>query len=265
MKRMSFLLAWVIVFCLSALLVRAADRDAEVAIGALSKSVTAALDAIDRETAKAANSMGQAPIEESRVRDALKSCATIPFAVDCVFIAATGLMVYFEPAQYRRSEGTGVSWDGGFQQCRATGKPVAGKVYKLAEGFAAAVLHQPIFRSGIFAGALSFPIRADVLLGKLGQEAVKGKPRLEVWAMQPDGLIIYDADPGEVGLNLFSDPVYQSYTELLALGKRIAAEKSGSGSYSFLTQGGKQVVSKQAVWSTVGIHGMEWRLVVVSK
>ena len=83
------------------------------------------------------------------------------------------------------------------------------------------------------------------------------------WAMQTDGLILYDPDPEEVGRNLFQDPLYKPYVQLLSLGERIASERSGSGVYEFLGPGLTDPVVKSASWATVGLHGTEWRLVVV--
>jgi hypothetical protein len=81
--------------------------------------------------------------------------------------------------------------------------------------------------------------------------------------MATDGLIHYDPDPEEVGRNLFTDPLYAPYVQLLVLGERIASEKSGTGTYEFLGPGLVDPVVKRAWWATVGLHGAEWRMVVV--
>jgi polar amino acid transport system substrate-binding protein len=47
------------------------------------------------------------------------------------------------------------------------------------------------------------------------------------------------------------------------LGEKIIADRSGHGSYSFqVTEGDKKVVTKDTYWTTAGLHGREWRLVV---
>jgi hypothetical protein len=53
-----------------------------------------------------------------------------------------------------------------------------------------------------------------------------------------------------LGLNLFTDPLYKDYPELIKLGRRIVKEKEGKGFYTFLIHGTKTVVKKQAVWKT---------------
>jgi polar amino acid transport system substrate-binding protein len=47
------------------------------------------------------------------------------------------------------------------------------------------------------------------------------------------------------------------------LGKKIIAERSGHGNYSFqVTEGNKKVVTKNTYWTTASLHGREWRLVI---
>ncbi len=83
------------------------------------------------------------------------------------------------------------------------------------------------------------------------------------WMLTPDGLVAYDRDESQIGKDLFKDLLYQPNPSLLELGKRIIAERSGHGDYSFLvTQANKKVVTKDTYWTTVGLHGREWRLVV---
>lgn len=70
--------------------------------------------------------------------------------------------------------------------------------------------------------------------------------------------ILYDPDTEEIGRMLFDDPIYKPYPHLLDLGRRIAEERTGSGSYEFPAMGGlEEPVRKEANWSTVGLHGTE--------
>jgi len=79
----------------------------------------------------------------------------------------------------------------------------------------------------------------------------------------PPSKVLYDADQHEVGRLLFSDPEYQPFPDLLQLGRRIAAEADGMGTYSYFKAGTSQIMKKDAWWVTVTLHGMEWRLVSV--
>jgi hypothetical protein len=81
---------------------------------------------------------------------------------------------------------------------------------------------------------------------------------VKCWVMQKDGLILYETDPTQTGLNLFTDSLYKDYPELIALGKRMVKEKKGEGFYTFLVHGTKNVVKKRAVWKTVHFFNNDW-------
>jgi hypothetical protein len=55
--------------------------------------------------------------------------------------------------------------------------------------------------------------------------------------------------------------MYQSYPQLLALGKNVVAERSGMGTYVFLNNEHDRNVIKEVYWTSVELHGNEWRLV----
>ena len=83
------------------------------------------------------------------------------------------------------------------------------------------------------------------------------------WLMHLDGLIAYDRDASQIGKYLFEDPLYKSYPSLLDLGKKMITARTGHGYYSFqVTEGNKKVVTKESYWTTAGLQGREWRLVV---
>jgi serine/threonine-protein kinase len=80
--------------------------------------------------------------------------------------------------------------------------------------------------------------------------------------MQTDGLILYDRDPGEVGLNIFTDKFYDPYESLREFSKKIAKQDSGTGKYEFLTKGEKKRVEKTAKWTSVDEFGTKWRIIM---
>jgi basic membrane protein A and related proteins len=85
---------------------------------------------------------------------------------------------------------------------------------------------------------------------------------VDIFLMQPDGLMIYDVDPDQIGRNVFHDPLYQPFPELLALAKKVAVNKKGTGVYRFYQEGSDAPVIKKAYWKTIGRHGAEWRIVI---
>ncbi|MBK8050247.1 MAG: cache domain-containing protein [Anaerolineales bacterium] len=135
--------------------------------------------------------------------------------------------------------------------------PGCSQVYRSPAGFEgmdAGVMLDPV-------GGVALTLRlADWLDAVIGP-ALEGMP-FEVWVMQPDGLILYDANREEVGRNLFVDPLYNEYPSLQELGKRIAAEEAGGGVYTFLREDMQEPVEKTATWTTFDFCGQPWRIVL---
>jgi hypothetical protein len=122
--------------------------------------------------------------------------------------------------------------------------------------------HYPVFTSGGEpAGSISALFSPEYLLSSIVGPISSNLP-VDVFLIQTDGLILYDADPRRIGLNLFTDPTYRPFAGLRALAQRIAVEKEGRGEYPYLEKGSGPAISEVAYWRTVDIHGTEWRLVV---
>jgi hypothetical protein len=79
--------------------------------------------------------------------------------------------------------------------------------------------------------------------------------------MQVDGLMIYDTDPLQQYKNMFTDPAYANYTQLLLLGHHVADFSSGYGTYKFTVDAASPiVVNKECYWTTVSAYGQQWRI-----
>lgn len=231
----------------------------------LRSRVQARLDHLDRSAARAAQGLAQAGLTGLQARrvleDLLKAC---PEAIDVAAVDPAGRMVTMEPTAYRHLEGTDISRQEHMTRLLATRGPVMSQVFRTVEKMDAVDLEQPVLGpDGQMVGSASLLFRPDALLAEVIKVLDAGQGQApEVWAMDLQGRIIYDQDPQEIDRNLFSDPLYQDFPELVALGRRIQAQPAGQGGYSFLAQGGDKVVSKQCQWDSVGLHGTWWRLVL---
>jgi len=79
--------------------------------------------------------------------------------------------------------------------------------------------------------------------------------------MQTDGLMLYDTDPLQQYKNMFTDPAYANYTQLLLLGRHVAQYSSGYGTYKFNVDAASPiVVNKECYWTTVSAFGQQWRI-----
>ncbi len=229
----------------------------------LEKEISGELAGVDAALAVAAKGLSGAGLRGPEAGKILGDlCRSTPHAVDCAAVDGSGRMLTVEPAEYRRFEGADISKQEQVVRLLKTGKPVMSAVIRTVEGFDAVDVEHPVFSPrGELMGAVSVLIRPESLFSAAASGLVRGLP-INVWAMQKDGRIIYDPDQEEIGRMLFDDPLYKPFPRLLSLGEEIAKDKSGSGSYQFLGKGLEKPVEKDAFWTTVGLHGTEWRVVV---
>jgi len=229
----------------------------------LEKETKVTLAKITAAVAAASRDLSGAGLEGPDTREILNNlCGAVPYAVDCATVDLKGRMVTVEPAGYRKFEGSDISKQEQIVLMQKLRRPVMSKVFRAVEGFDAVDIEYPVFSpEGEFTGSVSLLMRPDSLFSTIVTPMVQGLP-VDVWVMQKDGRIIYDADTEEIGRMLFDDPLYESFPELLSLGKTIAKKSSGSGSYEFLGRELKGPVRKDAYWATVSVLGTEWRLVV---
>jgi len=74
--------------------------------------------------------------------------------------------------------------------------------------------------------------------------------------MMPDGTIIYDSDAEQIGRNTFTDPLFQPFSDLLAVAERVKTERSGKGSYEISGR------AREVFWTTVDYQGEEIRILL---
>jgi hypothetical protein len=228
------------------------------------QKITAEFDRLDTALALAARSLAATGLTGDKARAALdKLCSDFDYAVDCAAVDSQGKMVTIEPAPFRKFEGTDISGQKQVKLLRKTGKPVLSDVFRAAEGFQAADAEYPVVTpAGSKLGSVSILFHPEKLLGKIIVPLVRGMS-VNIWVMEKGGLILYDVDTPQIGLNLFTAKLYQPHTSLIRLGRRIAAKPEGKGAYKFQSSAAKKVVEKSAFWQSVSLYGTEWRIVSI--
>ena len=201
--------------------------------------------------------------DETQIRQLLqKNCNDgSPYVIDSAFIDNKGIMKFIEPDQYRRYEGSDISRQEAVITMLKTKKPRMGNSFLSVEGIKSVDIEHPVFSKGKqFLGSVSILIKPDEIIRAVAAPIEKDTG-VNYLVMQKDGLILYETDQKQIGLNSFTDPSYQNYPQLIALGKRMVKEKKGKGFYSFEAQGTKNVVKKIAVWETIPFFNNDWVVV----
>jgi len=228
-------------------------------------AIRAQLQALDQDLAEAARRLSSVDLRSDAARNVIRrlQARRADIVIDTCTVSPQGVMLLVEPAPYRSVEGTDISGQEQIRTLLSTRQPVMSRLFRTVEGVPAVDMEHPVIGAdGSYRGSVSAIFQPWVLIGKCVRDHLEGMP-VEIWAMQPDGRILYDADRHEVGRILFSDPGYQSFPGLLQLGRRIASEPEGSGTYSYFKTGTRHRVHKDAGWVSLTLHGMAWRLVSV--
>ena len=226
------------------------------------QAIDSTLTEIDQDLKAAAKDLASTDLKGDAARKILNDLRKFrPYIVNCSIIDANGIKTTVEPAEYKQFEGADRSDQPYVIALLKTKKPVMSDVYHSAEGIHAISIGYPIFSDkGELLGAVRMLIRYEVFLRPL----VENKP-CKIWVMEKNGLIVYDADPEEIGKNIFSDTMFKLFEDLVSFSKTVALTKNGAGSYSFYAEGlkDKTFVQKIAAWDTAGIYGTEWRVVAM--
>ena len=227
-------------------------------------SVQASLDQMDRDTATAAVKLGSLGMTDNKTRTVLKELALVsPAVIDATAVSKDGIMLTVEPVEYHHVEGSDIRSQEHVARLISTQKPVMSRVFETVEMVNATDIEYPVFTpSGAFNGSASLLFRPVVLLTIAVEEALAGRTA-EVFVVDTDGVVLYDRDPAEIGTNTFSSPEFRDYPELQQVARRMMSEPNGSGEYTFRAQGGTAPVKKTVSWTSVGLHGTEWRVVAV--
>lgn len=135
-------------------------------------------------------------------------------------------------------------------------------IFKTAKGFPAFAIGTPIRRQLKVAGTLLALMKASKVIPiSLSFDPLKSD--YQVWCMQENGYILYDEDPQQVGLFLFTDSMYAKFPELLTFGNQMKQERWGVGHYIFTAKGGIHEVYKIAAWDTIRpLDETNWKIVV---
>ncbi|MDD5593493.1 MAG: cache domain-containing protein [Candidatus Margulisbacteria bacterium] len=229
----------------------------------LQNQIAAELNAMDSDLARAAQQLGTVGLFDASAGILQKIYDDHSAIVDVATVDPEGHLMTIRPARYKSSEGERINEQPHFMEVKRTGQPVMSGMFKTVEGFYAVSLIYPVINlKGQTIGYVSLVFKPDALIGNITKPYIAGLPSVEALAIQKDGRVIYDRDILQIGKMTFSDPVYQNYPDLLELAKKIAAETGGAGTYSFPVGLSGAPVKKATEWTTISLHGVEWRLVV---
>ena len=234
----------------------------------MQSQVNGELDRLDAALQVTCNQLSTAGLQGDQARAVLNTLvANNSLIVNVATADVNDILVAVEPSNYSSIEGEDIKDQEQNIQLHQNMRPAMSNMIPLVEGFPGVVMVAPIFdANGKFIGSLSIVIQPYTLLQASIAPVIEDTP-YSMWSMQTNGTLIFDPDPAQQGKNLLTDPIYTSYPEVQAFTRQVAAEQAGYGTYKYfntnLDDASGRVVSKEAYWTTIGIYGAQWRLVVV--
>ncbi len=236
-----------------------AENDADLIWGFVlaSDAVSANLAAIDRALLNASLALSSAGVEGSQAGEVLEDLTGLgPWVVDCITVDVDGVIVEVAPEEYQEVEGTSIGDQEHIEELISTRRPVGLAYIESVEGIRAMDFASPIFdEEGRFVGAVTVLVNSTELFGAiLAPYQLEGAAK--IWAMMPDGTIIYETDADQIGRNTFDDPLFQPFPEILEMAERVGMERSGRGTYEI------SGTEYELLWTTIDYQGREIRLLL---
>ena len=220
-------------------------------------AVNANLSEIDRALIDASLALSDAGVEGPEAREALDNLTSVgPWVVDCITVDLNGTIVEVMPEEYQYVAGTSIIDQEHIERLLSTRRPVGLAYIESVEGFHAMDFASPIFdEEGRLIGAVTVLVNSTQLFGTvLAPYQPEGSAK--IWAMMPDGTVISDTDAEQIGRNTFNDPLFQAFPDLLAVGRRVEMERSGTGRYEI------SGTTRDVFWTTAGYQGSEIRVLL---
>lgn len=232
-------------------------------LSTLSADLGTSFDTLNIDLANSALHLVSVINDSAAIRNEMQTLfSRTSFVVEFAYINPQGIMQIIEPPLFYPTQGTDISQQSHIIETFQTKLPVLSNSFYAVENFYAAVDIHPILNNGEVLGGITALFLPETILGRLINPIVKNQT-FEIWVMEKGGRILYDQDADEIGRNLFTDPLYADFPELIAAAEKIDAEDSGETMYSFYQTGTTNKVVKRTYWVTYKLYGMEWKLIWV--
>jgi hypothetical protein len=220
------------------------------------------LAAMDTAVNDGAVRIGVLGLNGTGTKGALAKMGDFPWAIDTITVNETGNIISVEPESYKQVIGEDLSDQEHLKRLYSQKVPVMSDVFLSVEGVPAVDIASPVFSpDGKFIGATTMLFNPEPFFVKNTPKKADGTP-WQLMVMQKNGLIVYEPDKRQIGKNAFSDPLFKTFPDLISLAGKMSRERVGNGTYTFIDANGMNV-TKEALWTTVGIRGTEWRLVLI--
>jgi hypothetical protein len=199
--------------------------------------------------------------EESKVRQILRNIdGRYLFIDEALIVSNKGVLDMIEPAKYKSSEGTDVSYQEHIQRLLTKKVPVTSKLFYVVEGYYAIVYTIPVIKNGDILFSLTVLIDPTRLLG-VKLESISKNKDFTFFVLEDTGVVLWDPDSTEVGRNTLTDSLYQQYPEVIKACTKVTQNESGTTSYTFFNTGMNKVDKFDVWWNSTNFIDSHWKIV----
>ncbi|MCB2186126.1 MAG: PDC sensor domain-containing protein [Deltaproteobacteria bacterium] len=224
------------------------------------------LEDLDALVAGAAVSLGQTGLKGRPAEEVLAGlCRQAALASDCAALGPRGLLAARGPAGYQRFTVAELDREPWQKRLREQRRPVLSKLFWTTEGVWGVDLERPVLDAdGQFLGSVSLVFNPARLAGQV-LEPLRDQSRLSFYLLQTDGMMLYHSHPEEIGLNVLEVPLISQDEAAARVVRRVVSQPRGdAGPCPVLSEGLPAPETCSNLWTTVTLHGVEWRLGVAA-
>ncbi|HWQ67066.1 MAG TPA: cache domain-containing protein [Methanospirillum sp.] len=242
------------------------ETDAQMSSNLLQSSgaLKYGLDLIDSRLASSARALKGVDILDANLTPVLESSADgLPGVFGMTVLDTDGRIIAAYPELYPDAIGKSMSYQSHYSKMVQYPVPLMTEYQKTVEGKDSVILIYPLYTQD---NTVTGYISALVNVSALTEEyvlPVLNKTGLVCMILQPNGTVLYDPDPQEIGSSVWNDSLYENSPSVLDTAVRMQRVTAGKDRYQFNQTGTDIPVEKEIMWTTVSLHGADWRVAVI--
>ena len=223
------------------------------------------LNLIDGQLLSIAQNMSINGTVEKNIKNQLLHGLEMPAVMQLSYMDKTGKVTKIVPEKYDSFEGEDVSGQDFASSLISYPVPGMSGYFTMKEGIDAVILAYPVFSvdkkvSG-YVEALFDPAS---LAEKYALPFLDGT-KYDLMVAQPDGKILYDGHPDMNGQETWNNSIFDEFPDLLNFTAHYQNAEAGIDQYTYYRGNSKEIVKKDAIWTTVALHGTPWRVFILSR
>ncbi len=232
-------------------------------LGRVAADLQMRLDIIDRQLSDVAADMsGKDYSKENQtilLSNLVESEGNRTGVYEASILDKSGRISAVYPDVYQPSIGTDLSRQPHIARVLSYPSPGMSTYLKTVEGKNAVIITYPVLsKQKAVSSYVSSLVDPSVLISPDKMDELK-ESGYSLMVEQPDGIILSESDSEQVGRSTWNDPDFNVSPSLLKTAVHLQNARSGYDTYS-----GLKNQEVQVAWTTVTLHGVPWRVVVMN-